>query len=184
MDTTTIQWLMNKVIKHLENELISLQIGRASTGLVDNIDIYIPAYDMKQKLSQLANVVVMDAQTIKIEPWDKSTISSIEKGIYDSNIGLTPQNMWDYVMIKVPALTQERRQNLIKLVAQYGEDNKIALRNIRHDILKDIKKQFDEKLISEDQKKLFEKECDEITKQYTTKIDQLVKIKSEEIMKI
>jgi ribosome recycling factor len=60
---------------------------------VDNIDIYIPAYDMKQKLSQLANVVVMDAQTIKIEPWDKSTISSIEKGIYDSNIGLTPQNM-------------------------------------------------------------------------------------------
>jgi ribosome recycling factor len=87
-------------------------------------------------------------------------------------------------MIKVPALTQERRQNLIKLVAQYGEDNKIALRNIRHDILKDIKKQFDEKLISEDQKKLFEKECDEITKQYTTKIDQLVKIKSEEIMKI
>jgi ribosome recycling factor len=87
-------------------------------------------------------------------------------------------------MIKVPALTQERRQNLIKLVAQYGEDNKIALRNIRHDILKDIKKQFDEKLISEDQKKLFEKECDEVTKQYTTKIDQLVKIKSEEIMKI
>lgn len=156
MDSVHVKQSMEKVLLHLQSELQSLQIGRASGGLVENIDIYIPAYDMKQKLNQLANISVIDAQTIRIEAWDKSTISSIEKGIYDASIGLTPQNMGEYILIKIPALNQERRKELTKLVSKYGEENKIALRNVRQDILKGVKKDFDEKLLSEDQKKAHE----------------------------
>lgn len=109
---------MEKVLQHLQNEFSTLQIGRASTGLVENIDVFIPSYGMTQKLPQLGNVSLMDSQTIKIEAWDKSTYSSIEKAIYDANIGLTPQNQGEYIMIKIPPLTTERRKELTKLVAK------------------------------------------------------------------
>jgi ribosome recycling factor len=94
---------------------------------------------MEQKISQIANVTMIDNQTLKIEPWDKGTLSSIEKGIYDSGTGLTPQGMGDYTLVKIPAMTTERRRDLTKLVSKMGEEAKIAVRNIRHDILKDIK---------------------------------------------
>lgn len=175
---------MDQVLKHLDGEFSTLQIWRASTSLIDNVDVYIPAWWMTQKMSQVASTSLIDWQTIKIQPWDKWTISSIEKWIYDANLGLTPINQWDYVMIKVPALTQERRKELTKIVSKYGEESKIALRNIRQDYLKDIKKQFDEKTISEDEKKRFEKEIDDRIKEYSKKVDDHVDAKSQEIMKV
>ena len=175
---------MDQVLKHLDGEFSTLQIWRASTSLIDNVDVYIPAWWMTQKMSQVASTSLIDWQTIKIQPWDKWTISSIEKWIYDANLGLTPINQWDYVMIKVPALTQERRKELTKIVSEYGEESKIALRNIRQDYLKDIKKQFDEKTISEDEKKRFEKEIDDRIKEYSKKVDDHVDAKSQEIMKV
>lgn len=111
---------------------------------------------MTQKLPQLGNVSLMDSQTIKIEAWDKSTYSSIEKAIYDANIGLTPQNQGEYIMIKIPALTTDRRKELTKLVAKMGEEAKVRIRNVRHDMIDAVKKEFTEKLISEDQKKAYE----------------------------
>ncbi len=184
MDINIYKQSMDKAIKHLENEFSSLQIWRASTGLIEWIDIFVPSRWMKQKLSQLANITIMDWQTIKIEAWDKSVISSIEKWVYDSWTWLTPVNQGTHILIKIPPLTQDRRKDLTKLVHKMWEESKIAIRNIRHDALKEIKKEFDEKTISEDQKKNLEKQSDDITKDFTTKIDSEIKNKSEEIMKI
>lgn len=139
---------------------------------------------MTQKLPQLGNISLMDSQTIRIEAWDKSTYSSIEKAIYDANIGLTPQNQGEYIMIKIPPLTTERRKELTKIVAKMGEECKIRLRNVRHEGMDEIKKEFNEKTISEDQKKAYEGEIDDLTKEYATKVDNAVKVKSEDIMKV
>jgi len=139
---------------------------------------------MTQKLPQLGNVSLMDSQTIKIEAWDKSTYSSIEKAIYDANIGLTPQNQGEYIMIKIPPLNTERRKELTKLVAKMGEDAKVRLRNVRHEALDEIKKEFAEKLISEDQKKANEGQMDDMVKENAAKIDNAVKAKSDDIMTV
>lgn len=175
---------MDKTISHLENEFQSLHLWRASTWLVENIDIFVQSWWMKQKLNQLWNISIMDSQTIKIESWDKSIIPSIEKWIYDSGTWLTPSNQGDYIMIKIPPLTKERRMELTKYVHELWEENKIALRNIRHEALKEIKKEHDEKTISEDDKKRLEKELDELTKKFNQKIDTEVKNKQNEIMNI
>lgn len=184
MDIAPYKSSMEKVLQHLQIEFSTLQIGRASTGLVENIDVFIPAYGMTQKLPQLGNVSLMDSQTIKIEAWDKSTYSSIEKAIYDANIGLTPQNQGEYIMIKIPPLNTERRKELTKLVAKMGEDAKVRLRNVRHDIIDAVKKEFTEKTISEDQKKAYEGEPDDITKDFAAKVDLAVKAKSDDIMTV
>lgn len=184
MDIASYNSSMEKVLQHLQHEFSSLQIGRASTWLVDNIDVFIPSYGMTQKLPQLGNVSLMDAQTIKIEARDKSTNASIEKAIYDADIGLTPQNQGEYIMIQIPPLTTERRKELTKLVARMGEEAKVRLRNVRHDIIDAIKKAFADKTISEDQKKALEGEADDITKEFAQRVDGAVKQKSEDIMKV
>jgi ribosome recycling factor len=184
MEISHYKWNMEKVLQHLQIEFSTLQIGRASTGLVENIDVFIPSYGMTQKLPQLGNVSLMDSQTIKIEAWDKSTYSSIEKAIYDANIGLTPQNQWEYIMIKIPPLTTERRKELTKLVAKMGEDAKVRVRNVRHEIIDEVKKEFTDKIISEDQKKMHEWQADDLAKDFSAKIDNAVKTKSDDIMTV
>lgn len=135
-------------------------------------------------IGQLANITLPDQQTIRIEPWDKASLSRMETAIYDANTGLAPQNMGDYIMVKVPALTSERRDQYKKQVSTMGEDCKARIRQTRQDELKSIKKEFEEKLISEDDKKFAEKHVDEITKTFTDKIDAMVKAKQEDIMTI
>lgn len=184
MDTEKYKQLMQKSVKHLEEQFGSFQIWRASIWLVEKINVYIPAWDMKQPLNQMANISIMDSQTIRIEPWDKWTISSIEKWIYDSWIWLTPQNQWDYILIKVPPLTQERREELKKLAYKYWEEAKIAIRNIRQDAMKEAKKLFEDKIIWEDEKDNIESAVDDMTKDLNLKIDNLSKSKADEIMKI
>lgn len=139
---------------------------------------------MEQKISQIANVTTIDNQTLKIEPWDKGTMSSIEKGIYDSGTGLTPQGMGSHILIKIPPMTTERRRDMTKIVSKMGEEAKIAVRNIRHDTLKDIKASVEAKLISETEQELLEKEVEKIVKEFNGKVDEEAKIKSDEIMKI
>lgn len=184
MDITDLKAQMKKAVSHLEWEFKTLQLWRASTWLVENIDVFIPSWWMNQKVNQVANIGIVDAQTLKIEPWDKSTLSSIEKAIFDSGLGLTPVNQWDYIIISVPALTKERRQELTKFVKKLGEDNKIALRNIRHDALNEVKKLHNDKEISEDEKANYESEINDLMKEYNTIVDDAVKSKSEEIMTV
>lgn len=173
---------MQKTIDYLATELMGIQVGRATKGLVEHISID-SGYGF-MPIGQLANITLPDSQTIKIEPWDKSSLSKIEKGIYDANTGLTPQNMGDYIMVKVPALTTERRDQYKKQVSTMGEDCKARLRQARQDELKSIKREFEEKLISEDDKKFAEKQVDDTTKSFTDKIDTMVKSKHEDIMTI
>ncbi|UFX83077.1 ribosome recycling factor [Candidatus Absconditicoccus praedator] len=175
---------MNKSIKHLENELASLQLGRASTSLVDGIDVFVSSWGMTQKINQLGNTTILDAQSIKIQPWDKSIVSDIEKAIYNSGLGLTPINQGDGIIINIPPLTQERRKELVKYVNKLGENTKISLRNIRHDTLKDIKTQYQQEEISENEKNLKEEEIDKTMKEFNQKVDEITKNKSDEIMKI
>lgn len=184
MITQKLTQASEKTIQHLEKTFAGFQLWRASTWIVENVSVFVASWGMEQKMNQIANITIIDAQTIRIEPRDKKIISDIEKGIYDANLGFTPLNHGEHVLIKVPPLTQERRQELTKLVSQDGEEAKISIRNHRHDAIKEIKKQFENKDISETEKGMLEKQVDEITKEFNSKIEQLVQHKSEEVMKI
>ncbi len=184
MPIQTLKSELHKAHEYFLDQLLGLQVGKASPRLIENIDCYIPSWGMEQKISQIANVTMIDNQTLKIEPWDKGTLSSIEKGIYDSGTGLTPQGMWDYTLVKIPPMTTERRRDLTKLVSKMGEEAKIVVRNIRHDVLKDIKSAVDTKTMSETEQETLEKEVDKIVKEYNSKIDDEVKIKSDDVMKV
>lgn len=182
-----ITWLKSELFKahtYFVEQLAWLQVGKASPRLIENIDCFIPSRDMTQKVSQMANVTILDSQTLKIEPRDKGTLSSIEKGIYDSDTGLTPQNMGESILIKIPPMTTERRRDMTKLVSKLGEEAKISVRNIRHDVLKDIKASVDAKEMSETEQETLEKEIEKLIKDQNTLIDQEVKNKSDDIMTI
>ena len=138
MATSEFRQACDKVITHLETAFMHLQVGRASTGLVQELHVHVESRGMDQKMNQVANITTMDAQTIKIEPWDKAVLKDIEKSIYDANTGLTPLNQGEYIMIKIPPMTEERRKDLSKVVARDGEDAKVAIRNKRHDARKQL----------------------------------------------
>lgn len=171
-----------KAVAHLESQLQWLQVGKASSSLVAHI-VAETSYGAMQ-ISQIANVSTPDAQTIKIEPWDKSNVSAIEKALYDANTGLTPQNQGDYVMVKIPALTEERRKDITKQVSAMGEDTKATIRKIRQDEMKKVKRLEEEKEISEDDKKRDEKHIDDVVKEINTNIESLIQAKNAEVMKV
>lgn len=182
MDTTVYKTQMDKSLNYLENEFMWLQLGRATTWLVDNITVHASYWDMK--IPQIAHVTILDTQTIKIEPWDKKECWAIAKAIYDAELWLAPQNEWMHVLIKVPALTQERRDEISKKVKSMWEETKAKFRVIRQDAMKATKKLLEDKEISENENKVNEANIDELTKEYNTKVDNLVKAKSDEVMKI
>lgn len=170
---------MQKIVDYFTQELMGIQVGRATKGLVEHIKVD-AGYGF-MPIGQVANITLPDSQTIKIEPRDKSSLWPIEKSIYEANTWLAPQNPWGYILIKVPALTSERRDQLKKQVSKMAEDCKARLRILRQDELKDIKKEFEEKLISEDDRKFAEKQVDETSKKYADKIDDITKAKGDDI---
>ncbi len=175
--------LMEDRITYLESELMKVQTGKASTGLVEWINIFIESWGMDQKLNQLSNITIIDSQTIKIEPWDKSTIANIEKWRANSWTWLSPLNQWDYILVKIPILTKERRIELGKIISKTWENYKIQIRNIRHDAIKESKTLLQNKEISEDENKTFESNLDETTKDFNKKIEERIKLRLENIMK-
>lgn len=180
MDLTPHRQQMDKSIQFLTGELKALQVGRASAGLVENITVEASYGSMK--IPQIAHVTIMDAQTIKIEPRDKNELKHVEKAIYDAGAWLTPQNEWTYVIVKIPALTQDRRVEITKQVKGMGEEVKWRIRMARQDAMKDNKAIFDAKEIGEDESKRNEKEIDTLVKSMNDKIDDLIKNKSDEVM--
>lgn len=182
MDIAPLKQQMEKSVMYLENEFKGLQIGRATPGLVENVDIETSYGNMK--LNQVGHITVMDNSTLKIECWDKNELKNVMKGISDANIGLTPMNEAGHIIIKVPALTQERRLEITKNIKWMGEDCKAQIRLARQDAMKKVDTMLKNKEISEDEQKRNEKEIDTLTKTMNEKIDILVKGKSEEIMKM
>jgi ribosome recycling factor len=169
-------------MEHLKAEYSRLQIGRASSSLVENIDV--ESYGVSQPLKALANISTPDAKTISIQPWDRSTLGAIEKAITASDLGLAPVNDGVAVRINIPALTEERRKELAKVVYQLAEEAKISIRNARQSAQNKFKEMKDASEITEDdlhgsQKRLQDK-VDDANKQ----IDELAKKKEEDIMKI
>ena len=168
---------MDKTIQSLKGELIKVRTGRASTALVDTVQV--DYYGSNVPVSQVANVTTPDARTIQIAPWEAGQIGAIEKAILAANIGLTPQSDGKVIRISVPAMTEERRKELAKQVKKMGEDGKVALRTHRRDGNEEVKKS---KTLTEDDVKkamdLIQKKTDE----KTAEIDKIVTAKEKEIL--
>jgi len=184
MDLNNLSKDLDKVVKRFEEILLKIQTWKASTWVIEDLDVYIPSWGQTQKIQGMWQISLLDPQTIKIESWDKSVLPHIEKAIYDANLWFTPVNQGDWIMIKIPPMTEERRKEIVKVVKKELEEAKIKVRNVRHDYLKNIKNAFDEKEITEDEKKMYEKELDDVVKKYNKILEDRAKQKEEQIMKI
>ena len=172
---------MNKAIDHLTIALSKIRAGKATPGMLDSIRV--DYYGQQSPLNQVSSVTTPDAHTIFIKPWEKNLIQEIEKAIRNSDLGFNPQNDGEQVIINVPALTEERRRELVKQVKHEGEQTKISIRNARHDVLHHIKALKDEG-VSEDDIRHGEDLVQKITDEHTQKVDDLINHKEEEIMKV
>ena len=173
---------MDKSLEALRNDLAKIRSGKATTALLDGIKV--ENYGSLVPLKQVGNVSVLDAHTLSITPWEKPMTAVIEKAIMEANLGLNPVNDGTNLRIPVPAPTEERRRELVKLIKKYGEETKIAVRNIRRDANDQLKKEEKEKKMSEDQLSDAEDEVQKITDEHTKLIDEILKHKEEEIMKV
>ena len=152
MDIAPFKDQMQKALNYLENEFKTLQLGRASSGLLENVTVHASYWDMK--IPQVAHITILDNQTLKVEPWDKKECANITKAIYDAKLWLTPQNEWSHVMLKFPPLTQDRRIEISKRVKVMWEETKAKIRIGRQDAMKTSKKLLDNKEISENENKI------------------------------
>ena len=173
---------LEKALHHLEGEFGKLQMGRANPALVE--DIRVEQYGSLQALKNCASLNILDPQTLSIAPWDKTLIHPIAKAITEAGVGLNPQTMGDSVLIKIPPMTEERRKDMVKIVKKFAEDGKVSVRNIRGDILKQIKKQETDKLISEDMAKDMEKDLQKLIDDANKNIDEAAKKKEADVMKV
>lgn len=169
---------MEESIASMEKRFIHVRAGRANPSMLDGI--MVEYYGIPTPLKQLANISIPEARQLSIKPFDKSILNAIEKAIFEANIGLTPNNNGEVIFLVIPALTEDRRKELVKQVKQIAEEAKIALRNIRQDTNNDIKK---EKL-PEDIEKQGNEEVQDLINQYNKKIDEALKVKEQELMTI
>jgi ribosome recycling factor len=172
---------MKKAINHLEAELVKIRAGRATPQMLDGI--VVDYYGNPTPISQVGNITVADARTIMIQPWEKNMLQPIERSIIAANIGINPQNDGSIIRIYLPALTEERRKEIVKRVNVEGEHSKVAIRNIRRDAIEAIKKLKKDGL-SEDLAKDSEDEVQEITNQYIALVDKHLASKEKEIMSV
>jgi len=171
----------DKSIEHLIDALSKIRTGKATPAMFNNV--YAEYYGARSPLNQLASISSMDAKTIVIKPFDKGALEEIEKGIFAANLGVTPQNDGETILISLPPLTEERRKEYVKKAKAEAEDTKVSIRNARRDAHDEIKK-LEKDVITEDLSKQINAKIDEMTKEYGGKIDKLIKAKDEEIMKI
>jgi ribosome recycling factor len=173
---------MGKSVESLKSELASVRTGRANTALLDGITV--DYYGSATALSQVANVVVSDSRTLTITPWEKDMVAPIEKAIMKSSLGLNPVSAGLVIRLPLPPLTEERRKEMVKVVHGYGENCKIAIRNIRRDANQHFKTMQSEKDITEDEMHQAEDKVQDITNSYVAKVDVVVKEKEAELMEI
>ncbi|MCB9034214.1 MAG: ribosome recycling factor [Chitinophagales bacterium] len=172
---------MLKALKHLEFELQKIRAGKASPDMLQGM--MVQYYGMPTPIQQVASVKLLDARTLIVTPFEKNIIGEIEKAIFQSNIGITPQNDGENIRLSIPPMTEERRRDLVKQSKQYGEESKVGIRNSRKDaneMIKDLVKDG----LSEDAGKNAEADIQNLTKQYSDKVEAMLKTKEEEIMAI
>ena len=176
---TNTSELMTKAVNHLESDLMKIRAGKANPGMLEGI--MVEYYGNPTPIAQVANISVLDARTITLQPWEKNMIQAIEKAIMTSNIGINPQNDGNVIRLFLPPLTEERRKQLVKSCNVEGENAKISIRNIRRDAIENIKK-LQKDGLSEDLCKNAEKEAQDVTDKYTSLVEKLLAAKEKEIM--
>ncbi|MFZ9313605.1 MAG: ribosome recycling factor [Betaproteobacteria bacterium] len=173
---------MGKTIENLKLNLSKVRTGRAHTGLMDHIQV--DYYGTPSPLHQVANVTLIDSRTIGVQPWEKKMVAIVEKAIRESDLGLNPATSGDLIRVPMPALTEERRRELTKVIKHEGEETKIAVRNIRRDANEALKKMVKDKLISEDEERRAQDDTQKLTDKHIAEIDKLLTQKESEIMTV
>ena len=173
---------MSKSVASLQSELTKIRTGRAHTSLLDHITV--DYYGSQVPLNQAANVGVEDSRTLTVTPWEKDMVQVIEKAIMASDLGLNPASAGTVIRVPLPALTEDRRKDMIRVVRHEAEGGRIAVRNIRRDAMHDVKELLKEKMIGEDEERRAETEIQAITDKYVAEIDEVLAVKEAELMEI
>ncbi len=178
----TLDGKMDQSVAAFKNNLTKIRTGRANPAILDSVQV--DYYGALLPISQVANVSLLDARTISVQPWEKGMGAKIEKAIRDSDLGLNPSSMGDLIRVPMPLMTEERRRELTKIVRGEGETSKVAIRNLRRDANEAVKKLVKEKLASEDDQKRSEAEIQKQTDRHIAEVDRLVTSKEQDIMAV
>lgn len=173
---------MQKSLESLKADLGKVRTGRAHTGILDHVQV--DYYGSMMPINQVANITLIDARTIGVQPWEKPLVAKVEKAIRDSGLGLNPASQGDVIRVPMPALTEERRRDLIKVVKHEGENAKIAMRNLRRDANTHLKDALKKKLISEDDERRAQDDIQKLTDRYVIEVDRLLAEKEKDLMAV
>jgi ribosome recycling factor len=171
---------MSKSVESLKSELTKLRTGRAHTSLLEHITV--EYYGSEVPLTQVANISVADARMLTVTPWEKQMVSAVEKAILNSGMGLNPASAGEVIRVPLPPITEERRKDMIRVVRQEGEGARVAIRNIRRDVLGDIKTLLKEKDITEDDERRAQDDIQKVTDKYIAQVDKLLEEKEKDLM--
>lgn len=173
---------MQKSIETLKADLAKVRTGRAHVGILDHVQV--DYYGTPTQISQVANITLLDARTIGVQPWEKKMVSVVEKAIRESDLGLNPSTQGDMIRVPTPALTEERRKEIVKMVKGEGEDSKVAIRNIRRDANEALKKLLKDKACSEDDERRAQDEVQKLTDKFVAEVDKLIADKEKELLTV
>jgi ribosome recycling factor len=179
---STAEQKMQKSVEVLKADLAKVRTGRAHTGLLDHV--MVEYYGNMVPVNQVANVTLIDSRTIGVQPWEKPMVQKVERAIRDSDLGLNPANQGDLIRVPMPALTEERRRDLTKVVKNEGETAKVAIRNLRRDANQHFKDAVKDKLISEDDERRGQDAVQKLTDKYVAEVDRMLAEKEQELMQI
>ena len=178
----TTETKMQKSLDSLKADLQKVRTGRAHTGLLDHV--MVDYYGSPVPIGQVANMTLVDARTIGVQPWEKNMVAKVEKAIRDSDLGLNPATMGEIIRVPMPALTEERRRDLIKVVKHEGENAKVAVRNLRRDANSHLKDALKAKEISEDEERRAQDEIQKLTDRYIAEVDKALAAKEVDLMAV
>jgi ribosome recycling factor len=173
---------MARCVQQFQADLKKLRTGRAHPSLIENLKV--DYYGTETPLQQLANIGIEDARTLVVTPWDKAAVQAVEKAVYKSDLGLTPNTAGTVIRIPLPPLTEERRRDITKVVRGDAEGARVAVRNVRRDVLQDVKEALKEKMISQDEEKKAQEEIQKLTDKHVAEIEQVLAAKEKEIMQV
>ena len=178
----TTESKMQKSLESLKNDLAKVRTGRAHTGLLDHVQV--DYYGSMVPVNQVANITLIDARTIGVQAWEKPMVGKIEKAIRDSDLGLNPASQGEIIRVPMPALTEERRRDLTKVVRSEGENAKVAIRNLRRDANNTLKEALKKKEIAEDDERRTQDDVQKLTDKYVAEVDKMLAQKEAELMQV
>lgn len=173
---------MQKSLEALKSDLGKVRTGRAHTGILDHVQV--DYYGSMMPINQVANITLIDARTIGVQPWEKPMVAKVEKAIRDADLGLNPATQGDVIRVPMPALTEERRRDLIKMVKHEGETAKVAIRNQRRDANNHLKEALKKKEVAEDDERRTEDDIQKLTDRYVAEVDKLLADKEKDLMAV